>query len=230
MSEIENTQTENDLLNQLVYTDYRATALELGTAFLALAVLLLGLVPNMFDLGSEMVATVSAAAGVVLAGLVIWVSHSLLAQDRGLDLAGRKVVEFTYLKKWSGLTGVRVLADFDDIAAVYLNPKVNLWSPHHEWLYPVAVLTKDGRSLTLSNQATAFDRENYAIPTATQFGELLGCDVYLPDERTPVKIVRRGQEFSLEPKKQDVGLLGRFIALSAVVLLVWGLWKLATLV
>ena len=214
--------------DNFLYTDYRATSLELGTALTSLAVLLLGLAPSMFGLGSENVAMASAAVGLVLAGLVNWAGFTLVRQDRGVNLDAGSVLEFTYLKG-TEITGIRILAESDDVVAVYLSPRVNLWSPHRDWIYPIMLLTKDGRSLTLSNQAVAADREDYAIPTATRYAEILGCDLYLPDERTPVKVVRHGDDFVLRPKPQDVGLLGRFVALGAFTALAWGLWKLATL-
>lgn len=229
MPDSQELEMRESILDTVLYTDYRATSLRLGTVFVALFVLLLGLAPGMFTLGSETVATACAAAGLVFSGLVIWAGYGLVTQSRGIDASAQKVAEFTDLKG-TGMTRGRILAEFDDIAAVYLSPRVNLWSHHHEWIYPIMLLTKDGRSITLSNQEMVINREDYAIPTATRYAEIIGCDLYLPDERTPVKVVRQGHEFTLEPKAQDVGLLGRFVALGAVTALVWGLWKLATLV
>ena len=209
-----------------VVTDFRSGWLDLGTAFLALIVLLLGLTPAMMGVGSVKLETTFAALGLLLAGFVVWASFSVLGQVRAVALRFGTIIEYTFLTKWFNKGRERTVADLSDIIAVYLAPKVDLWSHYHNWVYPVKVLTKDGRSITLCNQLIASDREYLAIPMATRLAELLGCDLHIPAEREPVKVVRRGGAFAFEPKDQDLGIVGRLVAGSAVAALVCGLWKL----
>ena len=213
-----------------VVTDFRSGWLDLGTAFLALTILLLGLAPAMMGVGSVKLETTSAALGLLLAGFVLWASFSVLAQIRAVALRFGTIIEYTFLTKGLKKGHQRTLIVLSDITAVYVAPKVDLWSPYHKWIYPVKVLTKDGRSITLCNQVIASNREYLAIPMATRLAELLGCDLHIPEEREPVKVVRRGEEFVFEPKDQDLGLVGRFVAFGAVAALVGGLWKLWTMI
>jgi hypothetical protein len=208
------------------FTDYRNSAVDVGTVLLAITMMMVGLSPEMFHLGSAVVAGVSAVSGLVLAGLVIWASQRLFSQDRALDLSQQKVVEVTCFTKWLSWHRVRVLAEFNDIITVYLNPRIDMWSRYHQWTYPIVLLTRDGQSITVSNRASAADRDNYSIPRARQLSEMLGCEVHISDERTPLQVVRRGQEFSFEPKTQDVGFVGVFLVLSLLGGLVWLLLSL----
>lgn len=209
------------------YSHFRSPALEWGTWVLGLSLMMLGLVPDMFDLAGEALALGSAAVGLVLAGLVVWASHSLVFQDR--FLSDDKAVEVTsFRKRISHGAKVKVLAEFDEISAVYLSPKVDFRSKNKEWAYPVMLLTKDGRSIPMGNQSVASDREAIAIPTALFFAETIGCDVYLSEERTPVKVVRQGHEFTVVPKDPRLGPLANALVAAAFGGLIWTLWYLYT--
>ncbi len=210
----------------LQHFSYRSPALNLGTFGLASMFVFLGSVtPDMFGLAGAAIEIGSVAAGLVLAGCVIWVS-SLMFRVRFPDTRNRKICEETHFRKLSAGANNKVLADFDEIAAVYLSPRVNMWSQRREWIYPMMLLTKEGRSIAMGNQDGAHDRDGMAVPMAQAFAETVGCVVYFSEERTPVQVVRQGHEFTVIPKDPRLGPLANALVASAFIGLIWTLWYL----
>lgn len=214
----------------LQYFSYRSPALNLGTFGLAsVFVFLGGIIPEIFGAAGAAVEVGSLVGGLLLAGCVAWAS-SLMIRIRFPDTGNRDICEETHFRKLSYEAKKKVLAEFDEIAVVYLSPRVNMWSQGREWIYPMMLLTKDGRSIAMGNQDAAHDREGMAAPMAHAMAETIGCDVYLSEEQTPVKVVRRGHEFIVVPKDQSTGPLGLALVATAVGALLLGLWYLWTMI
>lgn len=124
-------------------------------------------------------------------------------------------------KHWS-----RPLEDTRNIQAVAVKPRRTPWNPHFGWYYPISLLTRSGKEIVFCNDELSRVDCDYSNSLAAYIGEALGCQVFLAEEETPQEFMGRRGAPSMRPVRDDVGLLGRLTAVSAAVVLFWGLWQL----
>ena len=157
--------------------------------------------------------------GVVLALLIMGISQFAVEQYHVLDSEEQDVVLMTELGPWRRMQWVR---KFGNISAVVVNPRPNLWSRQQSWTNPVSAWTHDGTEIVLSNEGGLHSHE-YAVSKATAMAERIGCDLLYGEAEMPLEVTRRGREIQARAKSNDVGPLGRAVAVCAVAGLVWGM-------
>lgn len=182
------------------FTDYRSGWLDAIAKIVMLAFLMLGLGPKLFDHGDEVLACCSIVLGWVSAAAVYCFFEQVVVQGRALSFEDRRVVEFIYFKKWLPWRRLVALADFDDIAFVYVDQKLDLTSRYHNYYYPVILLTQDGRKIPMGNRSETINRESHSLPLARELAKILGCRVVYSQEPAPLKVVRKGSQFALQVK------------------------------
>lgn len=158
---------------------------------------------------------VAVAVGLLVAGAIIAVSEKCIRQWTVADLESGEVYRYTecFGRSWS-----RYLVSLDEVKEIFVNPKRNLWSQEKAYFYPVSAATFDGREIVFSNTGRCHDL-NWAGPEALTLGYFLNKEVFIPTGNTPLEVTSYG---SIVPKSEDVGMLGRFIALSIIGLILWG--------
>lgn len=194
---------------------FRSPKLDVAGSVLALVVM-----------GAVIAATPTAPSSlglaIVIGFLVLGLFQHGIKQQHLLDLVDDRILRVTKIGKW---TRVEQLETFENVAALVIKPSVNMWSKHQRWTNPIYVGTESGKEFALQNMNGLSDYD-YAMKRARAFSGILECNVVTHGPEVPVEIVSRGERFGVRPKETDLGLLGRAVAVSACVGLVWGLISL----
>lgn len=207
--------TELTCEERYIQVPFRSPKLIAGTTLIALITLGVGVFGGPTD-------SLGLLLGLVMAFTVIALSQFAVEQHHLLDTSEKELLLVTKLGKW---TWSKRIESFDRFSAVMVNPKMNLWSRHQRWTNPISVRTPSGGEILLCNKCGVSDHD-YAIRLASGLADIMDCDLLHGEAEMPLEVAPHGQIFIVRPKTEDTGILGRAVALSAVLGLVWGLISL----
>lgn len=203
---------------EFIFTYYRSAWLQAVLISITTALVALSLWPQ------EWWVFLCGLAG---AGLLFWLSETIIVQGRAVDLVREQIVDLVFFRKSDKGRTFGPIADFEQIAAVWVQSRRSWLYKQETWEYPIYLLTWDGREIVLANWDKTLHSPIDSLVLARQVARAIGCEVLFGGAETPTQAKVQAGQATISPKVDEVGLGGRIVMVTAIFGLLSGLVYLA---